>query len=424
MKRIILSVFLCTILFANAQNTRGIIEEVNWSRNWTNFRPKTVDYREASTLLVGVISQNTTLSKKEIYLLTGTVYVTNGAILTIEPGTVIRGDYTTAGTLVITKGAKIIAKGSETDPIIFTSNKPASERRAGDWGGIILLGEAPTNKFMGRLNFNLETQFNSYGGAKDDSDSGILNYVRIEFAGKKLKDFEALNGLSLAGVGSKTLIENIQVSFSNNDSFECYGGVLNLSNLISFRASDDDYDFAEGTQTRITNSIAVRNPYVSGAEKSRCFEIKSYDMASDADLSKKLTSVTAKNITLLNEESDNTGLTNEAIFIKENSFLNISNSVVSGFNQFVLLDGKTKIDFDNLKKIRLEKILLNNCVGYIESEKSANNAQLKSLYNTEVFSIELTKIKNPDFFVEIDTKKAPDYRIRSNTKLASSVVTN
>lgn len=424
MKRIILSVIFCTLLCANAQTTRGIVGEVNWSKNWTNFKPKTTDYREASTLLVGVISQNTTLSKKDIYLLTGTVYVTNGATLTIEPGTIIRGDYITAGTLVITKGSKIIANGNETDPIIFTSNKPTSERRAGDWGGVIVFGEAPTSKFTGRLNFNLEPQFNSYGGTKEDSNSGILNYVRIEFAGKKAKDFEAPNGLSLAGIGSKTIVDNIQISFSNNDSYECYGGVVNLNNLISYRALEDDYSFTEGTQCKINNSIAIRNPYVSGPEKSRCFEIESYDIASNVDLTKKLTSVTAKNVTLLNEESDNTGLTNEAIFIRENSFLDISNSVVSGFNQFVLLDSKIKPDFDNLKRIKIEKMILNNCLRYIEGGRDENNLQLKNWYNSEVYRIEFSKTNNLDFFVETDTKKTPDYRIKPNPKLTSSVVTN
>lgn len=187
MKKIILSIVLCHTLLANAQTTRGIIGEVNWLNNWTNFKSKNTVYKESSSLLVGIISQNTTLYKKDVYLLTGNVYVTNGATLTIEPGTLIRGDHKTCGTLIITKGAKILALGESTDPIIFTSNKPESERRAGDWGGIIVFGESITNKFTGRLEFNLEPYFNSYGGNNEQSDSGILNYVRIEFAGKKRK---------------------------------------------------------------------------------------------------------------------------------------------------------------------------------------------------------------------------------------------
>lgn len=424
MKKIILSIVLCNTLLVIAQTTRGIANDVNWTKNWTNFKPKTTDYRESSNLLVGVISQNMTLYKKEIYLLTGTVYVTNGAILTIEPGTVIRGDYDTSGTLVITKGSKIIAIGNETDPIVFTSNKASSERRAGDWGGLVLLGDAPTNDFTGRLDFYLEPKYNSYGGANDESDSGILKYVRIEFAGKKGKDNKTLSALSLAGVGSKTILDYVQASFSNDDSFGCYGGVVNLNNLISFRAMDDDYDFNEGIQCNIKNSIAVRNPFVSSSGKSRCFEIKSYDIASNADLTKKLTTITAANITLLNEENNNSGLIREAVYVKENSFLSFSNSIVSGFSQCILLDGKIRTDFDDLKRVKLEKLLINNCTGYIESENTENNPQLKNWFSSDVFMIDLSKIDNPEFFVETDAKKTPDYRLKSNQKLTSSVVTN
>ncbi|MGH2664577.1 hypothetical protein [Flavobacterium sp.] len=424
MKKIILSIVLCNTLLGIAQTTRGISNDVNWTRSWTNFKPKITDYKESSNLLVGIISQNTTLYKKEIYLLTGTVYVTNGATLTIEPGTVIRGDYETSGVLVITKGSKIMAIGNETDPIVFTSNKASSQRRAGDWGGLILLGDSPTNDFTGRLDFNLEQRFNAYGGVNEESDSGILKYVRIEFAGKKAKDNKVLSALSLAGVGSKTVLDYIQVSFSNDDSFGCYGGVLNLNNLISFRAMEDDYDFIEGTQCVIKNSIAVRNPYVSTSGKSRCFEIKSYDIASNADLTKKLTNITATNITLLNEENNDTGLIREAVFVKENSFLSLSNSIVSGFNQCILLDAKIRTDFEDLKRIKLEKLLLNNCSGYIESENTENNTQLKNWFNSDVFMIDFSKINNAEFFVETDTKKTPDYRIKSNQKLTSSVVTN
>lgn len=424
MKKIILSIVLGHLLFANAQTTRGIIGEANWLKNWTNFKSKTTDYKEVSSLLVGVITQNTTLYKKDIYLLTGIVYVTNGATLTIEPGTLIKGDSESNATLVITKGSKIIAQGDETNPIIFTSNKPSSERKSGDWGGLILLGESPTNKFSGRLDFNLDPKFNVYGGKNEESNSGILKYVRIEFAGGRAKNSEGLNGLSLAGVGNKTILDNIQVSFSNNDSFECYGGTVNLNHFISFRAKENDYNFTEGTQCQINNSIAVRNPYVSNAENSRCFEIQSYDMPSNADLSKKMTTVTASNITLLNEDNSDASLTREAIFVKENSYLSMNNSVISGFNQPMLFDGKIKTNAENLEKIKLQSMLFNNCLGYIESESVEKNELLKNWYNNDAFVIELSKTNNLDFFIDIDVKKTPDYRMKQNQILVSRLATN
>ncbi|MEO8516422.1 MAG: hypothetical protein ABI426_06745 [Flavobacterium sp.] len=419
MRKIILSIVLCHLAFANAQTTRGINGEANWLRNWTNFKPKTTEYKEVSNLLVGAITQNTTLYKKDIYLLTGNVYVANGATLTIEPGTLIKGDYESNGTLVITKGSKIIAQGDETNPIIFTSNKPTSQRKAGDWGGLIILGESPTNKFTGRLDFSLDPKFNVYGGENTQSNSGILKYIRIEFAGGKGKNTQALNGLSLAGVGNKTIIDNIQVSFSNANSFECYGGTVNLDHLLSFRTKDNDYNFTEGTQCKITNSIAVRNPFVSSSQKSRCFEIQSYDLASNADLTKKMTAVIASNVTLLNEDNSDLSLTREAIFVRENSFLNMSNSVVSGFNQCLLLDGKIKTSVENLGKIKLQDMLFNNCSGFIESEMPERNEVVKNWYNNDTFAIALSKSSNFDFFKETDIKKTPDYRMKQNQTLVS-----
>ncbi|NJM80617.1 MAG: hypothetical protein HC854_15185 [Flavobacterium sp.] len=137
----------------------------------------------------GIISEDKTLSSRETYLLQGTVYVTNNAVLKIEPGTLIRGDYNSCGTLVITKGAKIIAEGNESFPIVFTSNKDSYSRKPGDWGGIIIMGEAPVNTFggVGILNFDLEQKYNRYGGNNIESNSGILKYVRVEYFWKKIK---------------------------------------------------------------------------------------------------------------------------------------------------------------------------------------------------------------------------------------------
>jgi hypothetical protein len=424
MKKIMLSIILCNFVLLNAQTTKGIVGDKNWVRSWTNFKPKTTDYNESTNILSGVIDQNTTLFKKNIYLLTGNVYVTNGAILTIEPGTLIRGDYNTTGTLIVTKGCKIIAAGEETNPIIFTSNKNGRDRKPGDWGGVVILGEANTNNFSGKLDFDLDARFSSYGGSNSYSNCGVLKFVRIEFAGKKGKIGSELNGLSIAGVGKGTVINSIQVSYSNNDSFKCYGGELNLENLISYRALDDDFDFTEGTQTIIKNSLAIRNPYVSSAGKSRCFEIGTYDIAANVDLTKKLTNVVAENVTLLNDEKEDSGLTREAIFVKEKSYLNIKNSVISGFKGTVLLDQKIKVNFENLDKIKIENMLFNNCDSYIESELVENNISIKNWYNNENFLIECSKNNDSDFFMDIDMQRTPDYRIKQDKIFTSRLAAN
>jgi len=423
MKKTILIVILSLIpiLSINAQQLKGISGDNNWLNNWTNFKPATTEYNDASNILTGIIDSNTKLYKKNTYRLAGTVYVTKNAVLTIEPGTVIRGDKETCGTLVITKGASIIAEGTETDPIVFTSNNNISERKPGDWGGIIILGDAPINKMGGvsYLDFNLDPAVSYYGGQDLDSNSGILKYVRIEFSGRKINALKELNGLSLAGVGRKTKIDYIQVSYSNDDSFECYGGLVNFNNLISYRATDDDFDYTQGVQCNISNSLAIRHPFSSDISGSRCFEIDSYDKPENTDFSKKLSKITANNITLINMEESNQGLVREAIYVKDKCYFSLNNSVVSGFKQCVLLENKIAAVPVNLAKINLQGILINNCESNIQSEIEANNTEIMNWYNNDSFSLEYSKVPNSSLFSESNTKKIPDFRLKANNVVVS-----
>lgn len=423
MKRIfIIITSFISIVSLNAQQLKGIEGETNWCNNWTNFKPAVTVYNEATNILSGVISSDTKLYKKNTYLLAGVVYVTNNAVLTIEPGTVIRGDNETCGTLVITKGSSIIAEGQETDPIVFTSNKNISERRPGDWGGIILLGDAPINKMGGIsfLDFNLDLSYGQYGGINEDSYSGILKYVRIEYSGRKLNALKELNGLSLAGVGRKTKFDFIQISYSNDDSFESYGGIVNYNHLISFRATDDDFDFTQGVQSNLSNCLAIRNPYSSDISGSRCFEIDSFDKIENTDLTKKLTKITANNITLINTEDSNQGLVREAIYIRDKSYFSINNSVISGFSPCVLLQDKIEINPVNLAKINLQGLLINNCIGAIKSETPSNDIQISNWYANEAFSIDYAKVSNAQLFVEPNMKKNSDFRLKTNRVLSNT----
>jgi hypothetical protein len=178
----IAAILLLIVCNANAQQEKGIIGFKSWLNNWTEFKPNKVEYNEANQILTGNITVNTKLFKKNVYVLQGNVYVTNNAVLTIEAGTVIIGDFESKASLIITKGASIIADGLETDPIVFTSNR--SVKKAGDWGGIIILGEAPTNKFgnVSSVNFDSDVSLTTYGGTNPSSNSGILRYVRISWS--------------------------------------------------------------------------------------------------------------------------------------------------------------------------------------------------------------------------------------------------
>ena len=212
----------------------------------------------SSTTLSGNINATTTLTSDKVWTLKGYVYVTDGAKLIIQPGTTIISDIAEKGALCIERGAQIIAEGTVTKPIVFTSGKPSGERTPGDWGGIVILGRAKTNRSseptieggIGR----------PYGGTNDQDNSGVLKYVRIEYAGIAALPNSEINGLTLGGVGSGTTIEYVQTIYANDDAFEFFGGTVSPKNLYAFATADDDYDFDFGYTGTVTNSVSKRDP--------------------------------------------------------------------------------------------------------------------------------------------------------------------
>lgn len=426
----IICLLLLAVSSSYAQQEKGITGKNNWLKNWTEFRPNHVEYGEPTQILSGNITQDTKLNKRDTYLLLGSVFVTDSTTLTIEPGTVIIGDFKTNGALIISKGSKIMAEGLETDPIIFTSNR--SVKKEGDWGGIFLLGDAPINKYgnASSVNYGLRPSVFeniSYGGNNTESNSGVMRYVRIEFAGRRTKEFGYFSALALAGVGKKTVIENIMVSYSDGNSFNIIGGVVNLEKMVSFRSKSNDYEFNYGTQSNIRNSLAIRSPYVSGSDGSRCLFIASYDKKEEVDFSKKATFVNAENMTLINVSENlasdlQVGLVKEALYISENASINISKSVISGFNPAVILDNKIKINGPNLDKIKLTDMYFNNCKGNIFSEYNSNNGDLENWYGNSMFFNVYSKGGDAETFIDVNNTKRPDFRLRINKIIASNDV--
>jgi uncharacterized membrane protein len=427
MKNVILIiwVFLSVVCNVNAQQEKGIIGSSNWLNNWTEFKPGKADYGEATQILAGNISVNTKLTKKDVYIIQGNVYVVDNAVLTIEPGTVIIGDSESKGTLIITKGAQLIAEGSETDPIVFTSNK--SLKKAGDWGGIVMLGDAPINKFgnYSSINYDLDPSLTTYGGLNPASSSGILKYVRIEYAGKKLRGSENFNALLLGGIGNKTILENIMVSYAAGDAFEVLGGEPVMSKIVSYRSNGIDFKFTLGTQAKIDNSLAVRSSYLTNTSGSRCIDVSSYVKKEEVDFTKKQTLVTATNLTLANDsdniEADiNSGLVKEAVYVAENSSLVLRKSVISGFYTAVLLDVKIELTPKNLNKIRIEEMYLNFCKRNMFTEGSTENEDLESYYGNTVFFNVYSKTTNLETFIDFANPRRPDFRIALSKITAST----
>ncbi|WP_341216287.1 hypothetical protein [uncultured Wocania sp.] len=428
----ILLVFLLITGNIFGQQEKGITGTDNWLHNWTEFKPNTVDYGEPTQILAGNITKDTKLSKRNVYLLSGNVFVTDSTTLTIEPGTVIIGDYESKASLTISKGSKIIAEGLETDPIIFTSNR--SVKRAGDWGGIIILGDAPTTKFGSgsvasfyeKLNATIFENSN-YGGENLASNSGILKYVRIEYAGKRIKNAGYFNGLLLASVGNETILENIMVSHCAGNSFEILGGEVYLNKVVSYKANSNDFKFNYGTQSSLSNSLAIRSPYVSSRNGARCLQINSYDNKDEVDFTKKGTLVVAKNITLITD-SDNIksdiqqGLVKEAVYIGHNASLEMIKSVISGFNPAVLFEDKIRVNQENLEKIKFTDMYFNNCNGNIFVENNMNNEDLENWYGNSAFFNVYSKSNNSETFIDLKNQRKPDYRLRINKIIASNEV--
>lgn len=216
-----------------------------------------------TNILTGDVTANKSLTNDKPWTLKGYVYVKSGATLTIPAGTIIKSDVLDKGALIVERGGKIMAEGTAASPIVFTSGLPTGQRRPGDWGGLIILGNAPTNRSTEpTIEGGVDRK---YGGTDAADNSGVLKYVRIEFAGIASAPGSEINGLTLGGVGSGTTIENIMVAYGNDDGYEFFGGTVNCKNLIAFSCLDDDFDFDYGYTGSIENGISFKNPLFSDA---------------------------------------------------------------------------------------------------------------------------------------------------------------
>lgn len=192
--------------------------------------------------LQGELTEDTTLTSGNEYLLRGAVFVQDGVTLTIEPGVTIYGEQAQNGTLIVNQGGKIMAEGTPDAPIVMTSDAFIGSRGRGQWGGLIINGKAPTNQ---GVTFG-EGDTGRFGGTDPNDSSGILRYVRIEYAGIEFSPDNELNGIALQGVGSGTIIEYVQVHMNQDDGIEMFGGTVNLKYALVTGARDDSFDWTDG----------------------------------------------------------------------------------------------------------------------------------------------------------------------------------
>jgi hypothetical protein len=219
------------------------------------------DDPNTTRILQGSYERNITLTGGT-YTIKGYVYFQSGTTLSIPKGTILKSDISQKGALIIERGARIEAIGTAQEPIVFTSGKPAGQRERGDWGGIIILGNAPTNRPLSPAPLVEGGVDRRYGGTVANDNSGTMRYVRIEWAGIAAEPGSEINGLTLGGVGSGTTLEYIQVSYGNDDAYEFFGGTVNAKYLVSYATSDDDLDFDFGYNGKIQFAVVQRRPNV------------------------------------------------------------------------------------------------------------------------------------------------------------------
>ncbi|MBK7213615.1 MAG: hypothetical protein IPH88_10070 [Bacteroidales bacterium] len=331
--------------FFDQVNFVGAFGTYDWTQGWANFNPQTAVYPAANvTVAAGHITSNTTWTSNNTYLLNGWVYVDNGVTLTIQPGTVIRGDLTNQGALIIERGGKLLAEGTATQPIVFTSNSNAGSRNYGDWGGIIICGRAAVNQTGGEA--IIEGGVGSYYGGglspNNADNSGILKYVRIEFPGIAFSPNNEINGLTCGGVGNGTTLDYIQISYSGDDSYEWFGGTVNAKHLIAFRGWDDEFDTDNGFSGMIQYAVSLRDPNSADVSGSNGFES---DNDASGSTNTPQTHPIFSNVSIFGPLATSSTPFNSnfkrSMHIRRNSALCVYNSVFSGFPVGLYIDGNT-----------------------------------------------------------------------------------
>lgn len=312
--------------------------------------------------------------KKGVYTLKGWVYIAEGSELTIEPGTIIKGDKQTMSALIVERGGKVFAQGTQTEPIVMTSGEAKGQRRPGDWGGLIICGKAPHNAGEAQIEGGPRTK---HGGTNAHDNSGTYSYLRVEFAGYPFEADKEINGITLGSVGDGTKMDHIQVSYTNDDSYEWFGGTVNAKYLVAYEGWDDDFDTDNGYSGSVQYGLVVRDSRIADKSQSNGFES---DNDASGSTAQPTTTATFSNITFVGPKAvdaqfQNTndyinggdmfpnngsglGQFQSAMQIRRGSALNCINSIAFGYPIGLILDGEKGNTQQQAKdgKIRLQNV--------------------------------------------------------------------
>lgn len=335
--------------YFNTVNFKGAFGTTDWTQGWVDWNSALTTYSgPVVEVPEGNITGNVTWTSNNIYRLNGFVRVQDGAVLTIEAGTVIYGDTETKGTLIIQRGGKMIAEGTASNPIIMTSEKAPGLRQPGDWGGLVVCGKAPNNVPGG--NVELEGGYGAFHGGNDANDnSGIIKYVQVNFAGIPINPNEEVNSLTMGSVGAGTVIENVLCAYGLDDAFEWFGGTVNCKYLVAYRGLDDDLDVDLGFSGNVQFALCIRGASLADQSGSNGFEVDNDGSGSN---NAPFTAATFSNVTIIGPKKDrNTAISlqfQNGAQLRRNCKLKIHNSFITGYPNGIFIDGSgAKANADN-----------------------------------------------------------------------------
>jgi len=378
------------------------------------------------------INGTTTWTNNNIYILSGFVKVTANDTLVIQPGTIIKGDLVTKGSLIIERDAYINAQGTVEQPIVMTSQKAAGQRSYGDWGGLIICGRAAVNSPANAGNGTAAGEAvveggvgSIYGGGANpepNDNSGIISYVRIEFGGIPFQPNSEINGITMCGVGNGTTIDHVQVSYCGDDAFEWFGGNVNVKNIISYRNWDDDFDTDFGYRGNVQFALAVRDPQIADQSGSNGFESDNDASGSTAtpNTQPHFSNVTVAGPLLFNS-TINTNY-KRALHLRRRTECSTFNSVFAGYPVGLLIESASTIGNATANTLRFKNNVIAQMNDSLATVTTANPNNINAGFNiTNFFNANSNGLVNTGAELGWNgiNLNNPDFSIQANSQLIS-----
>ena len=341
------------------------------------------------------INGTTTWTNNNIYILSGFVKVTANDTLVIQPGTIIKGDLVTKGSLIIERSGFLRAEGTAEQPIVMTSQKAPGQRSYGDWGGLIICGRAAVNSPANAGNGTAAGEAiveggvgSIYGGGtmpNDNDNSGIIRYLRIEFGGIPFQPNSEINGLTMCGVGRGTTIDHVQVSYCGDDAFEWFGGTVNVKNIIAFRNWDDDFDTDFGYRGNVQFALSLRDPQIADQSGSNGFESDNDASGSTAipNTQPHFSNVTIAGPLLFNSTINSNY--KRALHLRRRTECSPMNSVYAGYPVGLLIESASTQANATASNLRFKNNVLAQMNDTLATVTTANPNNINAGFNISTF---------------------------------------